>query len=98
MKLCAGNLIISYHAEKRMRQRCISQFTVDTLLEYGEIDFHQGKECYYFSTRSKKKLIQDYGNDIGEKILQEVSDYYCVAANDTIVTVARKLKHFKRNR
>jgi hypothetical protein len=88
----------SHHAEKRMQQRCISQFAVDMLIKYGEIDFHNGRECHYVSKQSKKKLIKYCGNEIGKRVIQEVSDFYCVADNDIIITVARKQKHFKRKR
>jgi hypothetical protein len=88
---------ISYHAEKRISERGIPAFAIDCLLEFGEVEYHQGCEIHRMSKRAEKRMKRYMGQLSGEatKLLKHV---YIVTAGEQIVTVARQTKHLKRDR
>ena len=88
---------ISNHAEKRMSERGIPPFAIDCLLEFGEIEFHKGREIYRMSKRAERHL-KSYMGELSGEAKKLLKGLYIVTAGEDIVTVARQTGHLKRDR
>jgi hypothetical protein len=52
-----SSLVLTHHAEARMRQRGIPGDVLDCLLDFGTVRHdHQGAEVIYFEKRSRRRL------------------------------------------
>lgn len=85
------------HARARALQRGVSQFAVDCLLEFGEVEYHEGREIYRMSKKAEKRL-NSYMGGLSSGITKSVKDIFVVTTGDQIVTVCRKTRHLKRDR
>ena len=88
---------LTKHAEQRALQRGIPQFVVDCLLEYGEVEFHNGCEIRRMTKKAEKRLRGYMGRLAGD-VSKVLRDVYVVTSADTVLTVARQTRHLKRDR
>jgi len=77
-----SGLIISRHAEARMRQRGWHKSDVELVLRYGSPD---GKDVYFLSRKDAELAIHAHKREI-ERIERAVGSKVVLASN-TIVTV-----------
>ncbi len=87
----------SEHAQQRINQRGISPFVVDLIMEFGDVEYHQGKEIFRISRKAERRLDAYLGAMAGD-VKRSLKDIYIVAADDRVVTVARQTRHMKRER
>ncbi|MCP3127662.1 hypothetical protein [Shewanella sp. KJ2020] len=88
----------SAHAIQRMGQRGVNQFMVDLVMEFGCCEYHKGCEIYLM-TKSSCRRVNDYiGHQFAKQLLSKIIGVYVVISEGTILTVARKNNHFKKNR
>ncbi len=85
------------HAQQRINQRGISPFVVDLIMEFGDVEYHQGKEIFRISRKAERRLNAYLGGMAGD-VKRSLKDIYVVAADDHVVTVARQTRHMKRER
>lgn len=79
---------LSRHAAVRCQQRCIPQFIVDALIDWGDSsDAGTGAFSYSFSKRSWRRFATYMGRDASR--FERYRNVYIVVARDgTVVTVA----------
>jgi len=87
----------SNHAIERLQERGIPQFAIDCVLEFGEVEYHEGREIHRMSKRSERKL-KAYMGPLSAQAARLSRCVYVVTAGDQVVTVARQTKHLKRDR
>lgn len=85
------------HATARVLQRGISEFVIDCLIEFGEIEYHRGCEIYRMSKKAERR-IATYMGGLSDEVLKVVKNIYVVARGELIITVGRKNCHHRRNR
>ena len=79
-----------------MNQRGINKYMIDLLLNYGEVEYHKGKEIYSLYQSSIKGLASELC--IFSNSLSKLNRVYVVAKGSIIITVAYRKHRFKRNR
>lgn len=92
------NINISNHARARMEQRSIPLGVVDLILNFGNIEYHKGREIYRLDRKSIKKIRRYYGSFVDGRFAEKLLGHYLVAENDTLVTVAHITKKIKTKR
>ena len=87
----------SKHAFERSDQRGIPPVAIDLILEFGDVEFHKGREIFSLGKKGLRKA-RHYLGKLDKGYILLLKGVYVVVAGDTIVTVARKTCHHKRNR
>ena len=88
---------LSQHAFERSNQRGIPPVAIDLILEFGEVEFHKGREIFSLGKKGLRKAQHYLGKlDKGYSFL--LKGMYVVVDGDTVITAARKSCHHKRNR
>jgi hypothetical protein len=78
--------ISTKHAKQRGRQRNLSPFLLDLVMDFGKcVHDHKGCERYYFDKRAKRRLRSYVGRQNYRK-LEDALDVFVVVANGHIVT------------
>lgn len=79
--------IYTYHSVCRSKQRCIPEFAIDLVLDYGKaIPAGRGAESYSFDNRSWRKVCNLLGADV--RRYEKYRNIYVIIVGGTIVTVA----------
>lgn len=79
--------IYTYHSLCRSKQRCIPEFAIDLVLDYGKsTPAGRGAESYSFDNRSWRKVCNLLGADV--RRYEKYRNVYVVIVGGTIVTVA----------
>lgn len=88
--------MLTKHAILRMKQRSINQDIIDLLLNYGDIEYHKGKQIYSLCQLSLKLL----SSEIKEltTVLSKLNRVFVVAKGSIIITVGYRKNRFKKNR
>lgn len=83
-----GDLRFSHHGKRRQTQRCVPQFIVDALIDFGDERFLAGAcRSYSFTKTTWKTYARYMGPAIaGHERFRNV--YVVVAEDNSIVTVA----------
>ena len=89
-------MTLSKHAQTRMQQRGIAAPVIDWLLAYGEIDYQNGAQLYYFNDRSRRALRRDVGRRLLRRH-EKALDSYLVCAGDQIATVGHLYQRVVRH-
>jgi hypothetical protein len=84
------------HAQIRMQQRAISQGTIETLLEFGEIEFHHGCQIYSLTRSLCRKLIRL--KLISKSLFKKLNGTYVVMKGNLVITAGYRCCRFKRDR
>jgi hypothetical protein len=79
-----------------MQQRGINAQHIDVLLDYGQVEYHRGRELFYLTKASLARLQREQACTPQE--LDKVRNTYLVVDGDELVTVGHKRCHFKRDR
>ena len=82
------NIILSNHAQVRMKQRCIKASWINLVLEYGREVYQKGKHSYSISLDSTgvKKIKRLYGDMFDVSKLRSL--YLIVSEDNVLVTCA----------
>jgi hypothetical protein len=84
---CSNKNIYTYHSLCRSKQRCIPEFAIDLVLDYGKAtSAGKGAESYSFDNRSWRKVCKLLGADV--RRYEKYRNIYVIVAGGTIVTVA----------
>ena len=79
--------IYTYHSLCRSKQRCIPEFAIDLVLDYGKAtSAGKGAESYSFDNRSWRKVCKLLGADV--RRYEKYRNIYVIVVGGTIVTVA----------
>jgi hypothetical protein len=79
--------IYTYHSLCRSKQRCIPEFAIDLVLDYGKASSAgKGAESYSFDNRSWRKVCKLLGADV--RRYEKYRNIYVIVVGGTIVTVA----------
>lgn len=90
--------LMSRHASERAQQRGIPPLIVDWLLAYGAAEFdHRGAEIRYFDHRAKRRLANEFGRQVVDRLAGLLDAYIVVAASGCVVTVGHRLKRLSRH-
>lgn len=82
-----GVLPRSFHCKSRQQQRCIPQFVIDALVDFGDERFlGDGHRSFSFSKRSWKRLCGYMGRSAAYEKYRNA--YVVLAENGTVITVA----------
>jgi hypothetical protein len=82
-----GDFIHTKHSEYRSKQRCIPQFAIDLVLDYGKpAPAGRGAESYSFDKRSWRKACIFLGANV--RRYEKYRNVYVVVVGGSIVTVA----------
>lgn len=83
-----GDLRFSRHGHRRQSQRCVPQFIIDALIDFGDERFVGGAcRSYSFTKATWKKYVRYMGPAIaGHERYRNV--YLVVAEDNSIITVA----------
>lgn len=84
------------HSNLRMQQRGITQRDIDVLLQFGHSEFHRGREIVSFDRRSWLTLLNSKQIVLSE--CERLRKQYVILDGGTVITVAHKTKHFKKDR
>ena len=77
----------TYHSLCRSKQRCIPEFAIDLVLDYGKAtSAGKGAESYSFDNRSWRKVCKLLGADV--RRYEKYRNIYVIVVGGTIVTVA----------
>lgn len=77
----------TYHSLCRSKQRCIPEFAIDLVLDYGKVtSAGKGAESYSFDNRSWRKVCKLLGADV--RRYEKYRNIYVIVVGGTIVTVA----------
>lgn len=83
----SDNYTHTLHSEYRSKQRCIPQFAIDLVLDYGKVTpAGRGAESYSFDNRSWRKVCSLLGADV--RRYEKYRNIYVIIVGGTIVTVA----------
>jgi hypothetical protein len=89
------DLITTYHAEARQRQRGIPGFVVESLVDYGKVNHdHHGAEILTFPKAVRQKLRNTLPKST-YVALESHFDCYAVLSEGVIVTVGHRTKRMK---
>ncbi|SFG68325.1 hypothetical protein [Neptunomonas qingdaonensis] len=88
---------ISKHASERIEQRSIPQVAIDLILDWGKVEHHRGSEVYHLDKKGMTQ-VKRYLGPLSEGPLAQLKSIYVVVDCGTVITVARKNQHSKRNR
>ncbi|MEH6452978.1 MAG: DUF4258 domain-containing protein [Psychromonas sp.] len=89
-------MMYTTHAQLRMQQRAISEVTVETLLDFGEVEFHHGCEIYSLRKALCRKLMRL--KLIPKSFFEKSNGTYVVMKDDLVITAGHRRNRFKRNR
>jgi hypothetical protein len=85
------------HAQSRLQQRCISMVEAEIVKDYGQVEFHRGREIYSLR-RKDRDLIKSEFPTISMKTLNKLANIYVVAEGELVITVAYTRCRHKQNR
>jgi hypothetical protein len=89
------DLITTYHAQARQRQRGIPGFVVESLVDYGKVNHdHHGAEILTFPKAVRQKLRNTLPKST-YVALEAHFDCYAVLSEGVIVTVGHRTKRMK---
>ncbi len=89
-------MTLTKHAQVRMQQRGIPDRVVDWLLAYGEIDYQQGAQLYYFTDRAREALRREVGRRMLRRH-EKALNSYLVCADSRITTVGHLYRRVVRH-
>lgn len=83
-----GHVQKTQHGQRRQDDRCIPQFIIDALIDFGDEHFQPGRcRSYSFSKASWKRYARYMGKAIaGHERYRNV--YLVVSADNSIITIA----------
>ena len=89
---------LSNHAVAQMRQRAISESTVDYLIEWGRKAYdHRGGGVRYFDKASRTQLLRHVGQERAKELETQLDAYVVVSTGGTVITVGHRYKRINRN-
>lgn len=89
---------LSNHAVAQMRQRAISESTVDYLIEWGRKTYdHRGGVIRHFDKASRNQLLRHLGEDRAKKLESQLDAYVVVSTAGQVITVGHRYKRINRN-
>lgn len=89
---------LSNHAVAQMRQRAISETTVDYLIEWGRKAYdHRGGVVRYFDKASRTQLLRHVGQERAKELETQLDAYVVVSTGGTVITVGHRYKRINRN-
>ncbi len=89
---------LSNHAVAQMRQRAISESTVDYLIEWGRKAYdHRGGVVRYFDKASRTQLLRHVGQERAKELETQLDAYVVVSTGGTVITVGHRYKRINRN-
>ena len=90
-------MLLTNHAESRSRDRGISEGMIEVVLRFGSTEYHRGAQIVALDKKGLRRAMHYLGSlySGSPTSLQQV---YVVKDGDTILTVARRNRHLKRNR
>jgi len=88
------------HALMRIKNRGFSRAEVDTIFDFGEEQFHNGKEILSITKRSLKKMRKYWsGNpNIANQLFERLRGTYIILKDGLVITIGHQTKHHKLNR
>lgn len=89
---------VTEHAATRMRQRAISEQTVELLLEFGRRLYdHRGGIVHYFDKSCRRELQRRLGNDRYRQLEHELDDYLVTSTHGSVITVGHRDRRINRH-
>jgi hypothetical protein len=89
-------LDLSRHARVRQQERVVPRLVIDLLLEFGKVERSHSADRYFLDRKSRKELVKKLGGRAYEALRPLLNTYVVVSDGGEIVTVARRLKRFRR--
>jgi len=88
-------MLLTIHAEQRMKERGIAPILVDWLEQYGVTEPQNGSELLYFNHRALKKLAS-YTGGLSNKF-DKLKKVYLVRGNEgAVITIGYREQRVKR--
>ncbi len=88
---------LSNHAVAQMKQRAISETTVDYLIEWGRKAYdHRGSVVRYFDKASRNQLLRHFGEKRAKELESQLDAYVVVSTNGQVITVGHRYKRINR--
>lgn len=89
---------LSNHAVAQMRQRAISETTVDYLVEWGrKVYDHRGAVIHYFDKSTRAQLLKHVGEQQAKQIERQLDAYAVVSTKGEVITVGHRYKRINRH-
>lgn len=89
---------LSNHAVAQMRQRAISETTVDYLIEWGRKAYdHRGGVVRNFDKVSRTQLLRHLGQERAKGLENQLDAYVVVSTGGQVITVGHRYKRINRN-
>lgn len=88
---------LSQHAIQRCEQRGVSEAMIDIIVRFGSVEHHQGSEIIRLDKRGVGRAKQYLGG-LFKGSREQLRSCYVVIRDGTVVTVARRTRHHKRDR
>lgn len=86
----------SNHARTRCQQRCISEFEVSMVLDFGKVIRRHGADVYCMDKSGRKKVQQYLGKRTYAHIKSRLNIYVVHSDDGVIVTGANRLRHIRK--
>lgn len=91
------NLNLTDHAKKRMQQRSIPQMVLDWLINFGQSEPAGDGARKYFFDKTSRKNFKKYAGQLYGPLEQYLDAYVVLASDSSVVTVAVRCEHIRRN-
>ena len=89
---------LSNHAVAQMRQRAISESTIDYLIEWGRKAYdHRGAVIRYFDKSSRAQLLKHVGEQRARQLEHQLDAYVVVSTSGEVITVGHRYKRINRH-
>lgn len=89
------DFITSHHAAARLQQRGIPSYVIDTLINYGKVNYdHHGAEILTFPKAVRVRLRNTLPKN-KYLALESHFDCYAVVSEGVVVTVGHRTKRMK---
>lgn len=89
---------LSNHAVAQMRQRAISETTIDYLIEWGRKAYdHRGAVIRYFDKSSRAQLLKHVGEQRARQLEHQLDAYVVVSTSGEVITVGHRYKRINRH-
>jgi len=92
----AQPLAFSAHAQARQQQRSIRDEAIEGILDHGRPRRTRGADSYSLDKQGRRRLREDVGEHGYQQIERWLDAYVIVADDGRIITVARRLRRFRR--
>lgn len=87
---------LSDHARKRIQQRAIPPLLIDLLRKFGTCQSAGDSTSKLFFDKASRRQVHAYAGPLARLLDEHLDVYAVIAADGTVVTVARRLERIHR--